>query len=227
MPDIFGASGQFSIGALGQQNQDAFNNAYGSGGFGGTVGQYAPYPMFGEASPGPAAAPQPSVFNTGAAPFNTYGVSPEAWASMSPSDMATFNQKMGASGASPSGPMQSPNMQNLLGYNPNLGVQNGFGYPGAMPPSQMFNPSLYAPRANPFAFRAGLSMDPYMSLGWPGPRDVPDPTFDQMPERGTQDWNVLSPDYLPGMQQQPQDPASVQRDAVAKVLMESAQQARS
>jgi hypothetical protein len=42
----------------------------------------------------------------------------------------------------------SPSSQGLLGYTPSQpGAQlpNGFGYPGAMPPSQMFNPNAYAP----------------------------------------------------------------------------------
>jgi hypothetical protein len=42
----------------------------------------------------------------------------------------------------------SPSSQGLLGYTPSQpGAQlpNGFGYPGATPPSQMFNPNAYAP----------------------------------------------------------------------------------
>jgi hypothetical protein len=41
MPDIFGASGQFAIDALGNQYQQALNNAYGPSGFGGQTAYYA------------------------------------------------------------------------------------------------------------------------------------------------------------------------------------------
>src|SRR4029077_11143636 len=97
MPDIFGASGQFSIDALGQQNQNALNNAYGSGGFGGTVGQYAPYPMFGsfidtnwqpqspfQSGAQPFYNPMSGVSGTrGATSYNPY--SPSTYAPQTPS----------------------------------------------------------------------------------------------------------------------------------------------
>jgi hypothetical protein len=153
MPDIFGASGQFSIGALGQQNQDAFNNAYGPQGFGGQTADYsAAGAAYGRATGGfnpTAAQAQPSVFDTG-----TSGIKYLPGGGIDQNDPGNIAAYYRLMGGGPSTPMQSPDMQRMLGYNPNAPIQNGFGYPGAMPPSQMFNPRTYAPAADSNAFRA-------------------------------------------------------------------------
>jgi hypothetical protein len=121
----------------------------------------------------------------------------------------------------------SPSSQGLLGYTPSQpGAQlpNGFGYPGAMPPSQMFNPNTYAPPQQQSSFGGGLTPktagydDSWMRGGAAPAALTPasemqyynsqwnyDKPMDQTPQSvfghpGTQDYNVIDPKQLPSRQ---------------------------
>jgi hypothetical protein len=197
MPDIFGASGQFAIDALGQQNQNALNNAYGSGGFGGTVGQYAPYPMFG--GPIDTSWQPSSLFSTGAQPFYnpmSGGFGSTSYNPYSPSTYAPQTPSWFGGGGGGFGDFGGSD------FNSRFGGSGGFGGGGGGSRSP-WNTWNYAPQP------ASLSMNPWLSLGYQGPQQGSniDPHLEFNPYNPNQpqgfgqyrtlDQNVINPDTRP------------------------------
>ena len=95
-----------------------------SGGFGAMTNAYSGAgAAYGRATGGFNAAPQQSVFDTGASAFNPYGVDNAIWSGMSAGDRNTFNQRMGGgigsdAARAPNQPAITPQQTYVGGYNP-------------------------------------------------------------------------------------------------------------
>jgi hypothetical protein len=241
MPDIFGASGQFSIDALGNQYQGALNNAYGPQGFGGQTADYsAAGAAYGRATGGfnpVAPQAQPSVFDTG-----TSGIKylPGGGIDQNdPGNIAAYYRMMGGGGYNPyssqsyaSQPSNTYSPQSSLRYLPGGGLDQNdpgniaayyrlMGGGGGM--AQYAGMSMAPPSMMPMAPNPSTRIMPNIDPGGEARMGQENLGF-------TWDNNVINPDTRPYLQFQPQlddNAASLQRDAIARTLMQSAQQARS
>lgn len=240
MPDVGYMSAadinnSIGVGYTGPQGQNVLNNIFGN--FGSTQGQYAPYPMFGEPS-GMGTMQQPmqqpaygygSLYNSADDP-NSAGRQQQRV--NDPDEYNRwFSQWQGLHGGTggapspapgslmPSAPMQMPDTQRLLGYNPNTGYNPGSSNPADDPNS----PGRQQQRANdPNEFNRWLNQYnslhggaspmalgplPPLSLGWPGQswnQKNFDPQFDRSPESvlghpGTLDRNSIDPNQRPSL----------------------------
>jgi hypothetical protein len=148
--DQINASMGFGPGGVGAGGQSQLNNIFGN--FGQQTDYYsglgAAYGRnVGEPSGMGSVFDQSAYGMPAAQPFQSYGLPTGGGGGAAPKVGGYDDSWIGGGGfGAPTNAAPSP--QGLLGYAPSQpGAQlpNGFGYPGATPPSQMFNPNTYAP----------------------------------------------------------------------------------
>jgi hypothetical protein len=165
--DQINASMGFGPGGVGAQGQAQLNNNFGN--FGQQTDYYsglgAAYGRnVGEPSGMGSVFDQSAYGMPAAQPFQSYGLPTGGGGGAAPKVGGYDDSWIGGGGfGAPTNAAPSP--QGLLGYTPSQpGAQlpNGFGYPGATPPSQMFNPNTYAPAQQQSSY-GGSGLTPKVS----------------------------------------------------------------
>jgi hypothetical protein len=158
--DQINASMGFGPGGVGAQGQAQLNNNFGN--FGQQTdddsGLGAAYAPATGGFNGPDQGPLNPVYGGGGNSVFDTGAAAVPYTDTRDRIAQAIMAQQGGWGNAPTNATPSP--QGLLGYTPSApGAQlpNGFGYPGAMPPSQMFNPNTYAPPQQQSSSGGGLT----------------------------------------------------------------------